>query len=142
MIRVGARSIRGIVLQRNALKCCVVNRGLCDKTDENLTEISEERKLSGFAKAFEKHAAPVEHETKEDVHLPFATLLRNSKLVNVKIQHEIYCKCSKMILYFQLGDPQNKIVAGKIFHVVDDDLYIDFGWKFHCVCTRPAKNSA
>ncbi|OAD52243.1 28S ribosomal protein S28, mitochondrial, partial [Eufriesea mexicana] len=52
----------------------------------------------------------------------FTSLLRHSKFIN-------------------LGDPTQKAVVGEIFNVVGNDLYIDFGWKFHCVCPRPELQS-
>ena len=39
--------------------------------------------------------------------------------------------------FTRIGNPVGKVVVGKIYHVVGDDLYIDFGHKFCCVCTKP-----
>ncbi|XP_065080663.1 small ribosomal subunit protein bS1m [Ochlerotatus camptorhynchus] len=105
-----------------AVRFCSGSKTPASETGENQPEQQEERKLSGFAKAFEKHASAVDEKGTEEPSKTFASLMRNSKFVD-------------------LGDPENKVVTGKIFHVVDDDLYIDFGWKFHCVCTRPVKNA-
>ncbi|EGI71132.1 PREDICTED: 28S ribosomal protein S28, mitochondrial-like [Acromyrmex echinatior] len=90
------------------------------QVNENAEAVQEsEAKLSGFARSYEKfsHIDDKKPETPQT----FVSLIRNSKFVD-------------------LGDPEGKVVTGEVYHVVGDDLYIDFGWKFHCVCQRPVKN--
>ncbi|XP_026478023.1 28S ribosomal protein S28, mitochondrial-like [Ctenocephalides felis] len=93
---------------------------LCSTETQQPSE-TDKSKLGGFAQAFEKYTSEKTEEKVEEKQT-FAALLRNSKFID-------------------LGDPADKIVTGKIYHIVGDDLYIDFGWKFHAVCSRPQKNS-
>lgn len=99
------------------------------------TESTQPPKSSTYADAFNKfeglQAIPKEQPQ------TFASLLKNSKLIDVS---RVVSIC-RLKMYLQLGDPEGKVVTGRVFHVVDNDLYVDFGWKFHCVCPRPKKNA-
>lgn len=95
MLRTCVRNFQSLTLRRKALEVCTVNRGFCEKTTKDETEPNEsadnkveEHKLGGFAKAFERHSEPQREINLTDQKLPdlpFATLLRNSKLIDVSL---------------------------------------------------------
>jgi len=83
---------------------------------------------SGLEKAIEMfkkvktEASSETSETKIQQDYNFDTLIKNSKLM-------------------QIGDPDGRLVSGTVFEVTANDVYVDFGGKFHCVCPIPRYNS-
>lgn len=87
------------------------------QADDGYRQLVEEQKtLALKAKIGDVVTTPAQDLSKKNV--SFHDLFRRSK----------FC---------QLGEESDSIVIGKVIDVVLNDLYIDFGGKFHCVCSRP-----
>jgi len=102
---------------------CSQGRRFCSGKEEELS----------FAKAFAKFE-DMELSKKEDP---------EKKDVKEEVVEKKEVSMFKMLRQsplFQAGDPDGRLVKGKIFHVVSDDLYVDFGCKFHAIVRRPPVN--
>ncbi|GIX91788.1 28S ribosomal protein S28, mitochondrial [Caerostris darwini] len=118
------------VTKNNSSKVCAVSLRFTSDVNKGIgndqQNTKDEIKISGLAKALgkfheiEKSEGKIESSPREEK--SFLHLLRHSEFV-------------------QLGNPQGKIVVGKIFQVVNTDLYVDFGGKFQMVCRKPKRNS-
>ena len=48
-----------------------------------------------------------------------------------------FAKMFRQSKFVQLGGLKGRLLSGRIVDAVDDDLYVDFGGKFHAVVQRP-----
>ena len=54
-----------------------------------------------------------------------------------KKQPATFAQMFKESQFVSLGNLENKFLVGRIVEVVGNDLYIDYGGKFNCVCKIP-----
>lgn len=108
--------LRHSVALYNACRRCMSSE--TPGSDASTGEAGLRKAFEVFSKAEQPVIEKVEMSDNTGKVDSFATLLKNSKLM-------------------QMGDADGRVVLGRIVEVMGDDLYIDFGGKFYCVCPVP-----
>lgn len=62
---------------------------------------------------------------------------QGESLIESTSQPVTFAKLFKNSKFVALGGLRDSLLIGKIVDVVADDLYIDYGGKFNCVCKIP-----
>lgn len=118
MLRILSRNITKVTARRAISLSSVVARDFSEKvenTENQSAESENAQKLGGFAKAFEKYTKPMVEEQKEKLpDLPFATLLRNSKLIEVSCLNCIeLLDLETFVYFFTVGRSQEQSCGRK-----------------------------
>lgn len=71
-----------------------------------------------------------------------ANLLDNKLEANNAVKNETFAEIFKRSKFASILDPVNQKVEGVVLAVVNDNLYVDFGCKFHAVVPLPKVNAA
>jgi small subunit ribosomal protein S28 len=72
-----------------------------------------------------------------DQSISSTNLKNSSSSSNNQSEPMTFAKMFRQSKFVQLGGLKGRLLSGRIVDVVDDDLYVDFGGKFHAVVQRP-----